>query len=342
MLGKYMTSDSQRVYGIKYYGQHKPNSSYSLEDGLYIVPGAWEMVDDNGGQIRQNISYFVATELESEDSFRKKYRDWIIFDSFILYDGFPAYFYDENKIGNTIEVFEPSFIDSSDHSKEYPMGSEDYNDIDRIVLVTQDKQMELSYLDLYKDYAALSKKDKELIEWFVASPSRNYTRLNSIYKNSYWQLFHLVVILDTLIGIPPRCAYKYENCPECGFEPYPHYSVSRKIWLDDYLNNLINVKNVKDQYNEIISQAFKLRNSIAHYPLIDRSELPEIQIGFTDLYCHDRAIEEYKQNSIALRSLLLSLNQICRYLLLNKLFKLNFFKKIQPLHVTCVGNTSTA
>ena len=71
MLGKYMTNDSQRVYGIKYYGQHKPNSSYSLGDGLYIVPGAWEMVDARGA----HISYFVATELESEDSLRIKYRD---------------------------------------------------------------------------------------------------------------------------------------------------------------------------------------------------------------------------------------------------------------------------
>jgi len=340
MLGKYMTNNSQRVYGIKYYGQHKPNSSYSLGDGLYIVPGAWEMVDDRGAHIRQNISYFVATELESEDSLRKKYRDWIIFDSFILYDGFPAYFYDENKIGNAIEKFEPSFIDSSDHSKEPK--SEDYNDIDRIVFSTQDKQMKLSYLDLYKDYATLSKEDKELIEWFVANPSRSYTRQNSIYNDSYWQLFHLTVILDTLIGIPPNCAHKYENCPECGFEPYPHYSVRRNIWLDDYINNLINVKDVKDQYSEIIILAFQLRNKFAHSPLIDRSELPEIQIGSKDIYRHDRAIEEYKQNSIALRSLLSSLNQICRYLLLNKLFKLNFFKKIKPLHVACVGNTSTA
>ena len=335
-----MTNDSPQVYGIKYYGQHKPKSSYSLGDGLYIVPRGWEMVDDRGSQIRQNISYFVATELESEDSFRKKYRDWIIFDSFILYDGSPAYFYDESKVGNTIEVFEPSFIDSSDHSKEYK--SEDYNDIDRIVLSTQDKQMELSYLDLYKDYAALSKEDKELIEWFVASPSRSYTRPNPIYNDSYWQLFHLIVILDTLIGIPPSCAHKYEKCPECGYEPYPHHSVRINIWRDDYLNNLIIVKDVKDQYGEIISQAFKLRHRFAHSPLIDRSEPPEIQIGSKDIYYHDIAIADYKENSYALHSFLYGLNEICRYLLLNKLFKLNFFKKIKPLHVACVGNTSSA
>lgn len=335
-----MTNNSRRIYGMKYYGQYKPNSSYSLGSGFYIVPGSWEMVNYGGGQVRQNISHFVTIKLESETSLKEKYRDWIIFDSFILNDGFPIYFYDENKIGNTIEEFEPNFIGSTNDSKEYK--SENYSDIDRIVLVTRDKQMELSYLDLYHGYTKLSKKDKDLIEWFVAKPSRSHTRLNSIYNNSYWQLFHLIVILDTLIGTPPACGYKYGNCPECNFEPYPHYSVPRKKSLDDYLDKLINEKEVKEQYSEIISRAFQLRNKFAHYPLIDRSEHPEIPIGFTDVYGHDRTLTEYKDNSAALMSLLLSLNDICRYLLLNKIFKLSYFKKIKPLHVTCVGNTSNA
>lgn len=335
-----MTNHSQRIYGIKYYGQYKPLGPYELEEGLYIVPGDWEMVSYGVAQARQNISYLVTTRLESEESFKGKYRDWLIFDSLVLYDTFPIYFYDENVTGNAIEEFEPSFIETIGQIEEYK--SKNYDDIDQIVLLTREKQMELSYRDLFRTYISLDKKDKELIEWFVAKPSRSHTRLNPIFNVSYWQLFHLTVLLDTLIGIPPRCNHKYEQCPECKFEPYPHYSVSRNRWLDEYLTALIKDEDVKNQYSEVINQAFQVRNKFAHFPVIDRSEHPEIPIGFTDIYAHDRAIDEHRENSIALQALLVNLNDICRYLLLNKLFSLGFFKKLKPLLATRVGNSGAA
>lgn len=206
-----MINHSHRVYGIKYYGQYKPNGSYELEEGLYIVPGDWQMVDYGHAKVRQNISHLVTARLESEDSFKGKYRDWLIFDSLVLYDAFPIYFYDENVTGNTVEEFEPSFIETKSQSVKYK--SENYDDIDRIVLVTGEKQRDLSYRDLFRTYSALGKKDKELIEWFVAKPSSSHTRLNAIFNVSYWQLFHLTVLLDTLIGNPPSCNHTYKQCP---------------------------------------------------------------------------------------------------------------------------------
>lgn len=339
-LRNYMSNDSHKIYGIKYYGQYKPTFSYKLGDYLYIVPSGWEMVDYGPAKIRQNISYFISEESETEDSLKEKFRDWLIFDSFILCDGFPVYFYDENTIGNTVEIFDSNFINISTDPTEYK--STNYNDIGSIVLLTRENEMELSYIDLYKTYNSLSGKDKDIIEWFVSKPSKKHSRLNPIYNVRYWQLFHLTVILEKLIGLPPRCTQQFEKCTECNYEAQPHYSVSRNKWLDDYLNNLINEKDIKDQYRKIIIQAFQLRNKFAHNPLIDKSGYPEIPIGFTDIYGHDRAIDEYKENSIALDSLLRTLSEICRYFLLNKFFKLNFFKKITPLMATTVGNSGAA
>ncbi len=81
---------------------------------------------------------------------------------------------------------------------------------------------------------------------------------------------------------------------------------------------------------------------MAHTPQFDRSVFPELSPGEQVKYGIDKAIERYKDDSVALASLLISVKTIARYLLLDKAFAIRYFPRLKPLNVTLINDGEVA
>lgn len=323
--------------GIKYLGQYKPIAPYALADDLFLLPAGSGMFPYGpGGEVRLNVSYFVAKDGRSDPHLINSFRDWLIFDAFVLADHFPIFYFDKNHIGGVELV--PDEVSKLPQTPDYKQI--DYSNIACISLIAEfanSRLPVLSYAHLFENYRGLSTETKDMVEWFVSAPYLSHTRPRAFFNINYWQLLHLTILLDRLVGLPPRCVHSFGACAVCGHSSQPHHSMRRKYWLRKFLTERIDSSDVVEEYARLIETGFVARNKMAHVPLFDRSSMPELVPGETQSYAVDEAIEEYEHNSAAFSSLLNSLNYVCRYLLFNQVFNTRFFIKPRPLNFTRVG-----
>lgn len=289
-------------------------------------------------QTRLNVCYLVGPDKLPDAALTKAYRQWLSFDAFILHDHLPIYYFDENKVGG-IEVV-PTGMPNSATGPGYKQV--DYSNIANLVLMTKPTQEGLpilAYSDMFERYQGLPCDLKEMIEWSVSLPYRSQTRVDAFFKPNYWQLVHAIILLDRLVGPPPECSESFGNCAVCGRLPQPHYFIPRREWLRRFLASRIDSIEVAEEYARVIYEAVLVRNKIAHTPVFDRSSFPDFSPGERQAYDIDRTIEEFKHDSFALQSLLISLSDIARYLLLDKAFGTMYFPRLQPLNTVCVGGS---
>lgn len=320
--------------GVKYLGQHKPRGPYALSDNLYIVPAGSGMFPYAGGQIHLNVSYFLSTEPLDDAVLEEIFREWLVFDSLAMDDRFPISYYDNNALG----VLETIPLITSE-----PHNGTDYSNIAYLTLRARKDYPGLpvlSYAELFRKYQTLEHEKKEMIEWLASKPHRTHTRPRAFFNTNYWQLLHLTILLERIVGQPPSCERPLGTCSSCGYSPPPHYSMRRRDWLERFLQDRIPDQAIAEEYFKLISTALSVRNKIAHVPVFDRSAMPDLEPGETQSYGTDRAIDEYDHNSVALASLLVALDDICHYLLLDVAFETRFFMGIQPLNVTRLGGQS--
>ncbi|NTW89250.1 MAG: hypothetical protein HGB26_09115, partial [Desulfobulbaceae bacterium] len=105
--------------GIKYLGQYKPQRPYSLGNGIFLVPYSSGMFPYGlGGEVHLNVSYFASSETLDNQALSERFREWLVFDAFILRDRFPITNYDQGKIG-TIENIPTDIASLSTDTGEY-------------------------------------------------------------------------------------------------------------------------------------------------------------------------------------------------------------------------------
>jgi hypothetical protein len=324
--------------GIKYLGQYKPNIPYELGDGFLLLPAGSVMFPYGpNSEVRLNVSYFVSTASRNDAELSTAFRDWLIFDAFILSDHFPIFYYDENLIGSVESV--PDEVAKSSQTPDYKQI--DYSNIAYVSLgfgPTQDGLPSLSYMDAYRNYRALPFDKKDLIEWFVSGPRRSQARPMPFFNTSYWQLLHFTILLERLIGSPPPCTQSF-SCETCQRSLPPHDSKSRKKWRRQFLSKRIHSDIVVEEYARLIETGIEVRNKFVHATLFDRSSMPELTPGETQTYGTGRAVEDYEHDSVALSSLRNSLNNVCRYLLLDVAFNTGFFMNLRPLNVIRISES---
>jgi len=326
---------------IRYLGQYKPIAPYPLTEGLLIVPAGWGMFTWGYGEMRLNVSYLVGPDELSDQALADIYRKWLAFDAFILHDSIPITYFDNNTIG-AIDVI-PADVSPLSQNPDY--NQIDYENIAHIALTEKPSEENLpsiSYATLFASYIQLADELKEMIEWYVSLPFRWFIRPNSFFNTNYWQLIHAVILLERLIGQPPRCLDSVGVCATCNTHPQRHYSMTRRDWLRKFLADRINSVEVRDDYARTIDTAISVRNKIAHTPLFDRSESPEFPIGETQTYGIDRATTDYEHDFIALQSLLFSLREISRYLLLDQAFGTKYYPKLKSLNAVRIASGETS
>jgi hypothetical protein len=336
--------DSQLIErrGIKHLGQYKPIGSYALVDGMHILPaegGVFPTV--RSATIRMNVSYIENHSELDNAIFIDAYRRWLTFDAFVLNGQWPIFYFDQGEIGDIVTI--PASAPLSASSPDYKQI--DYQNISRQMFHSLDENEALpmiSYSDLYAKYLLLPNKTRDMIEWYVSSLSLPATRQGAFFNTNYWQLVHATILLEQLIGLPESCSHSLANITtcKCGRKSQPHHALSRNDWIKKFLSDATNDAKVAEQYVALVINGKKVRDKMGHSPTFDRSVTPEFSLEEAQIYGTDRATSEYENDSIALQSLIISLNKVARYLLLDKAFGTKYFPTLPSLKSVRVAAAS--
>lgn len=328
--------------GIKYLGQYKPIGPYALSDDMMILPSEGGMFPTvRGATIHMNVSYIETHQKLDDVVFMDAYRRWLTFDAFVLNGQWPIFYFDQGEIGDIVTI--PASVPLSASSPDYKQI--DYQNISRQMFNSLDKNEVLpiiSYSDLYTKYLQLPNTTRDMIEWYVSSLSLPATRQGAFLNTNYWQLVHATILLEQLIGLPEHCSHSLENVTrcKCGRKSQPHHALSRNDWINKFLSDTTKDANVAEQYAALVINGKKVRDKMGHSPTFDRSVTPEFALEVVQIYGTDRATSEYKNDSVALQSLIISLNKVARYLLLDKAFGTKYFPILPSLKSVRVAGAS--
>jgi hypothetical protein len=327
--------------GILYYSQFKPNAPYGIADGIFVVPSGWQMhLMGSGAHTRMCRSHFVVPTDWSDAVAWRSFRDWIVFDSFVMMNSHATIHFDENlpvMQDVTYSVHKGAIGDEGDLYKAL-----DYDDVTSLLVDEQQKPAELpslSYAGLYDKFRGLPDETRASIEWFVSSPPS--PRRVDAFFGSYWGLLHITILIEKLIGLPPDCEHRPKQCESCGTVPPPHRKVSRRVWLRDELTRRISDSCRVDEYASLIEAAKGIRDRMSHGPEFDRSSHPIMAHGQTASYDVSRAVKEFKRDSHALLALLIGLRTIAHALLVDRAFGIKYFAPHTDLKVTMIGQPQT-
>jgi hypothetical protein len=95
---------------------------------------------------------------------------------------------------------------------------------------------------------------------------------------------------------------------------------------------------IRNEYLVVINTAYnQIRYPTAHAGVMPVPEYLMPEIGTTETYDIKRTIGEFPTDWSALYGLLMSVEFVTRYLLLDKLFQLNTFPRLLPLNVTRIS-----
>ena len=239
--------------GIFYYGQFRPREPYAIADGIVIVPSGWHMLPlpPSGGALRLSRLHFVMPPDWSDKKAWERFRDWVIFDAFVLMNSRASILFD-----NHIFQFEDvsSSVDTGvigdAGDRQYVV---DYNDVSNYLVEEPFSAVNvpsLSYWELYKTYLTLPAKTKSEIEWFISAPPSPSSF--DAFFGSYWGLLHVLNLIGYIIGDPPNCDCKSEKCDRCGSPPRTHRRLSQRDWRREQLNARISDNHRVEEYATLI------------------------------------------------------------------------------------------
>lgn len=301
--------------GVRYLGEYKPTVLYELDDGLIIVPAGWGFFEmpSEIGERRANISYLLSTKNLTDEELIAEYRDFLIFDALVMNSRLPIHFYDANMLNvEPVQLNVHEGVSGDDNDK---YGQIEYSNITPYVF-NGAIVPNLSYAELFKRYKRLNDSDKLYNEWFAAATPRTSQRLDGFTNSNFWKVMHLNVLIDKLIEDPPLCDAKI-NCSECNRLLQRHYKMDRQEWLRQRLSERISDRNLIDQYVPIVKAARDIRNKVAHTTYFDRSRKPTLQVGESVSYDQQEVLQLYKSNSVAISTLVASLDFLTRSLILD-------------------------
>ena len=186
-----MTSFNGRR-GVVYFSQFKPSGPYAIADGIVIVPSGGLMLPmHGGGALRMSRSHFVAPADWPNDVVLDRFRDWLVFDCFVMMNSHGAVHYDDN-----LHVFEIIANPEDGGDVRYAV---DYSDVAGFlagVHVARPEGLPVrSYADLYDAFRALPPETRSAIEWFVSQPP-SPRRFAPLF-GQYWGLLHMTILIES-------------------------------------------------------------------------------------------------------------------------------------------------
>jgi hypothetical protein len=193
--------------GVLYFSQFTPIGPYAIDDSIVVVPSGGIMLPMHGGaSLQMSRSYFVAP-VDWPDSFvSERFREWLIFDCFVMMNSHAAEHYDNNF--HVVEIIaHPE--DGGDLRNAV-----DYSDVAGFLVGVHVARSEglpvRSYAGLYDAFRVLPQETRSAIEWFVSQPP-SPRRLNPLF-GPYWGLLHIMILIENLIGLPSHCECMSQTC----------------------------------------------------------------------------------------------------------------------------------
>jgi hypothetical protein len=161
---------------------------------------------------------------------------------------------------------------------------------------------------------------------------RGYSLNKRIRDDSFWRILVLFSIIEHIIGPITECAGDL-TCSVCGkIDNYRHNNMKQREWIAQRLLEIINDQTIVDEYFSVIWEVRKgIRHNTVHNASFPKSNYIEQEVGEI-LWDWTRTTEEWSKDSVALLSLENHIREIARNLLLNRLFVLNYFPTVPPLH----------
>lgn len=317
--------------GVLYFSQFKPTGPYAIADGIVVVPSGGLMLPMHGGaSLRMSRSHFVTPADWPDSVVFERFRDWLVFDCFVMMNSHGAAHYDDN-----LHVLEIIANPEDGGDLRYAV---DYSDVVGFLVGVHVARPEglpvRSYADLYDAFRVLHPETRSAIEWFVSQPP-SPRRLDPLF-GQYWGLLHMTILIESLIGLPPNCECMSATCEVCKAPSRPHYKMSRGEWLRQELTRLMEAPQLVEEYASLIEAGKRVRDKMSHGPHFDRSTPQSMSRGQVTSYDVDRTIEELKHDSHALLALLISLRDIAHALLVDRAFGIKHFRPISDLKVATV------
>jgi len=325
-----MTSFNGRR-GVLYFSQFKPTTPYTFADGIVVVPSGGLMLPIRvGATLWMSRSHFVAPADWPDNVVLERFRDWLVFDCFVMMNSHGAAHFDDNL--HVVEII-ANPEDGGDLRN-----AADYSDVVEFLVgvhvARPDDLPVRSYADLYDAFRVLPLETRTAIEWFVSQPP-SPRRLDPLFGH-YWGLLHMTILIENLIGLPRACECLSAECEVCKTPPRPHYKMSRGVWLRQELTRRMEAPQLVEAYASLIEAGKRVRDKMSHGPHFDRSTPLLMSRGQVASYDVDRTIEEFKRDSHALLALLISLRDIAHALLVDQAFGIKHFRPISDLKVATV------
>lgn len=245
-----------------------PESEYQLGDGsvLIAIQPVGKMYNGNIPVLFEEPHAFMALRHFGEAGF-DLYRDLVIFHSFIA-DNPDTYVYAATTPHAQIDNLHLS--QPEERSGLHPPYRHTINfDMFSVLVVTGDdiKEEKICYRDAFHFFTnlKLDKDTKKLYDliclWVFA---RGYPSIDMVYSNENLPTAFYVVILESLIGQPPRCD-DVLHCDKCGRDLH-HDAVSRaQHFISHYGHRLRKAVKIRHQtlhegrYSQFFYEWFRLR-----------------------------------------------------------------------------------
>lgn len=266
-------------------------------------------------------SYWDSLTVESVEENWDLINQWLIFHTFIFNDSISLDWYESEKFND-----DSAWVLEGDCNSLY-----DYTSIANKIYFPGTYSTQIDYQSLYRMYKQLPEADKDLIRSYLHTFSKRGSRSpdRSIRDSSFLKILVSFTLIEKVIGDVPLCEEKVT----CTFHGtlYKHNELSPKDWIKQRLADIVPDATIAAEYLAVVLEVRKsIRHKVAHEGAVPQARFIEQEMGEI-VYDWLRTSAEWKTNSAALLSLKLQIDEIARYLLLNKIFGLTIFPQLLPL-----------
>lgn len=243
--------------------------------------------------------------------------NWLAFHSFIFDDFYPIDQYE-----NAVEIIE------TDKKCSYTI---DYADIISEIFFAEfdSNAQKIDYCELYKTYVSIEESQRDLIRNYLLKFSNKSTIINPIRNYSYWQILDYYSICESIIGLQDFCKEVYE-CITCKKESL-HKPLVEADWIKKRMLDIIGDQGRADEYSKVIMSVRDLIRHKALHESLYPSAKYILQNQSKIIYDIEKAKTYFKEDSTALSSIESQIQDVARYLLINKIFDFHIFPHISPI-----------
>lgn len=324
--------------------QWSPSVDYKLPGGIILRPADQINFSYFSGRLiaPHDTLFFISNSPDINDH-REKLKWWIIFHSFLFNFSQLSFLFERGDLrthrteSSLNRIREKNF----EQPNAYPTN---FDDIASCIYHPIQPTEQITYRSLYEIFISLTDEDKAFITNYLIQ-FQQYITIFPDYDlfnihNKYWQVVRYITILEAIIGHPPNCECRI-SCKICS-RNLPHRDLrqgSETKWRMKYLTDIGIEQQTRNDYVTVINAAYdNIRHPTAHIPIKPTTQyIPQETI--LEIYDLSRSIRELNTNVIALDNVLLLVNKVTRFLLLNKFFKLDIFPPFSPLQSMSIRGT---